>query len=115
MKKESNDNPTNVKPVNEGKINLEGYPHYPASDDIYNQSKKKENTEGGQIEKTYDANGVEMNNEKDFDDDVSGDDLDIPGSELDDQQEEIGSEDEENNYYSIGGDRHDDLEEHNRE
>jgi len=33
-------------------------------------------------------------------------DLDIPGSELDDANEEIGEEDEENNYYSLGGDRH---------
>jgi len=37
-------------------------------------------------------------------------DLDIPGSELDDQNEIIGEEDEENNYYSLGGDRHDDQE-----
>lgn len=41
----------------------------------------------------------------------SGDDLDVPGSELDDENESIGSEDEENNSYSIGGDDHDDLEE----
>lgn len=40
-----------------------------------------------------------------------GSDLDVPGSELDDAQEKIGSEDEENNYYSIGGDNHNDLEE----
>jgi hypothetical protein len=39
------------------------------------------------------------------------DDLDIPGAELDDKEEGIGEEDEENNYYSLGGDRHDDLEE----
>lgn len=32
--------------------------------------------------------------------DFSGDDLDVPGSELDDYQERIGSEDEENNSYS---------------
>ena len=38
-------------------------------------------------------------------------DLDIPGSELDDDQELIGNEDEENNYYSLGGDDHDDLDE----
>ncbi len=38
-------------------------------------------------------------------------DLDIPGADLDDDLEEIGSEDEENNYYSIGGDNHHDLEE----
>ena len=43
--------------------------------------------------------------------DFAGDDLDVPGSEEDDAQEAVGSEDEENNSYSIGGDRHDDLEE----
>jgi hypothetical protein len=37
--------------------------------------------------------------------------LDIPGSELDDADENIGEEDEENNFYSIGGDDHNDLEE----
>lgn len=31
----------------------------------------------------------------------------VPGAELDDASEEIGSEDEENNYYSLGGDNHD--------
>ncbi|HKZ38053.1 MAG TPA: hypothetical protein VJ184_10400 [Chryseolinea sp.] len=43
--------------------------------------------------------------------DFAGDDLDIPGSEEDDAQEAIGSEDEENNSYSLGSDRHTDLEE----
>jgi hypothetical protein len=43
--------------------------------------------------------------------DMSGEDLDVPGSELDDANEDIGEEDEENNSYSIGGDRHEDLEE----
>lgn len=114
MKKESNDNPPKAKSGNDRKISLEGYPRYPTSEDIYNRNQKVENTEGGQMGKTYDAHGVEANNEKDFDDDVSGGDLDIPGSELDNEQEDIGSEDEENNYYSIGGDRHDDLEEDNR-
>jgi len=42
---------------------------------------------------------------------VSGDDLDVPGAEDDDTNEEIGEEDEENNYYSLGGDAHEDLEE----
>jgi hypothetical protein len=39
--------------------------------------------------------------------DVSGKDLDVPGQEDDDMNEEIGEEDEENNEYSLGGDRHD--------
>lgn len=50
-------------------------------------------------------------NEKDFTDDVTGSDLDIPGAELDDDMENIGSEDEENNYYSLGGDNHNNLDE----
>lgn len=45
--------------------------------------------------------------------DFSGKDLDVPGAELDDAQEAKGSEDEENNSYSIGGDAHDKLEETN--
>ncbi len=36
--------------------------------------------------------------------DFAGEDLDVPGSELDDEQEDIGSEDEENNSYSRGED-----------
>jgi hypothetical protein len=38
-------------------------------------------------------------------------DLDVPGSELDDDNENIGEEDEENNYYSLGGNRHESQEE----
>ncbi|MEP7127744.1 MAG: hypothetical protein ABI729_02700 [Chitinophagales bacterium] len=47
--------------------------------------------------------------------DMAGSDLDVPGSELDDDDEIIGSEDEENNTYSIGGDRHDDLEDNSQD
>jgi hypothetical protein len=46
--------------------------------------------------------------EKGLDQDLSGDDLDVPGSADDDADEEIGEEDEENNEYSLGGDNHDD-------
>lgn len=42
--------------------------------------------------------------------DFAGDDLDIPGSDLDDAQEAVGSEDEENNHYSLGSDHNDELE-----
>ncbi|HEX7692116.1 MAG TPA: hypothetical protein VF408_06990 [Sediminibacterium sp.] len=38
---------------------------------------------------------------------MSGSDLDVPGSDEDDTDEEIGEEDEENNSYSLGGDRKD--------
>ena len=39
--------------------------------------------------------------------------LDVPGSEADDSNEAIGEEDEENNYYSLGGDNNENLEEDN--
>lgn len=41
---------------------------------------------------------------------ATGADLDVPGSELDEGNEAIGEEDEENNYYSLGGDDKSDLE-----
>ena len=47
--------------------------------------------------------------------DKVGDDLDVPGADLDDDMENIGEEDEENNVYSLGGDRHEDLEDDNGE
>jgi hypothetical protein len=37
--------------------------------------------------------------------------LDVPGAELDDAEEVNGEEDEENNYYSLGGDDHNNLDE----
>jgi len=41
--------------------------------------------------------------------DFAADDLDIPGVELDDDQERKGSEDEENNHYSLGTDHNEDV------
>ncbi len=84
------------------------------NEDIYDQFKKESEIDPEDITKLKTNNSDEVfetMNEKDFDEDHSGADLDVPGSELDDLQEEIGSEDEENNYYSIGGDNHNDLEE----
>ena len=72
--------------------NFPGYPMYPPSEDIFSKNVE--------IDLNVGANeGVVPKN------------LDVPGSELDDDAEKIGSEDEENNYYSIGGDNHDDLSE----
>ncbi|SRX55451.1 hypothetical protein [Aequorivita sp. CIP111184] len=92
--------------------NYEGYPTYPPSEDIYNKEKEETELNPEDPSKTKTPNEAEGTpNEKGFKDDKSGDDLDIPGSELDDQQESVGSEDEENNYYSLGGDNHNDLDE----
>ena len=90
----------------EKRMNLPQVMTYPASEDIYNKSKEVQNIDPENISKTKDAN-----NKKNFSSDVSGNDLDVPGSELDDADEKIGSEDEENNYYSIGGDDHSNLDE----
>ncbi len=88
-----------------------GY-EYPDGDDIYNRGKIDSEVNPSDLSKVKTANEEEGSlNEKDFNDDMSGDDLDIPGSELDDQQEIVGSEDEENNYYSLGGDNHANLDE----
>ena len=87
---------------------------YPANEDIYSQFKKESDIDPEDVSKNkvpVEINNTTEMNEKDFSDDVSGADLDVPGSELDDEQEKLGSEDEENNYYSIGGDNHNDLEE----
>lgn len=82
------------------------YPLYPPTDDIYNKEKETD-VDPEQISKLKEQNEVSGRyNEKDFSEDPTGSDLDVPGSELDD-------EDEENNYYSLGGDNHNDLDENN--
>ncbi len=90
---------------------LPGYPIYPDSEDIYKQFLEEEEINPEDTSKTKDPNSTNIIRKNDLDDEQSDTDLDIPGSELDDQQEEIGSEDEENNYYSIGGDDHIELDE----
>ncbi|MFN8285584.1 MAG: hypothetical protein U0V74_02470 [Chitinophagales bacterium] len=82
---------------------------YPASEDIYSQEKKvtditPEDDKGIDSRPT---GNKEPRNEKGPGIDKSGNDLDVLGAELDDAQEEVGSEDEENNYYSLGGDKED--------
>ncbi len=91
---------------------LPGYPAYPKDEDIYKQFKEEEEINPDDISTLKEPNMKPgERNEKDFKDDVSGSDLDVPGSELDDDLENVGDEDEENNYYSLGGDNHNDLEE----
>lgn len=96
------------------KVDPDGYPLYPVSEDIYNKFKEEENINPEDIlllKEPNEDDKLELANEKDFAEDESGSDLDVPGAELDDEQEKIGSEDEENNYYSLGGDNHNDLDE----
>ncbi len=72
--------------------------NYPASEDIFSREPHVPLSAEGLPLELENSEPMEM-------------DLDVPGSELDDSQEAIGSEDEENNYWSIGGDNHEDLEE----
>lgn len=72
--------------------------NYNSSEDIYNQDDKLSLDIDGNIENSQNIeDDMEMN-------------LDVPGSELDNSEEKIGSEDEENNYWSLGGENHEDLE-----
>jgi len=100
-------------PTNEEATTFPGYPLYPPSEDIYSQGKKEMDINPEDLSKKKVDNSTQRSawNEKDFNSDKSGADLDVPGSELDDNQEKIGNEDEENNYYSLGGDNHNNLEE----
>jgi hypothetical protein len=79
-----------------------GDPEYTAEEDIYSKANKVVFREEGD---EFDTENVPEENK------LPGEDLDVPGSELDDADEKTGQEDEENNYYSLGGDNHDDLEE----
>jgi hypothetical protein len=113
MMREKSDksNPTESHSGNVEKNNFEGYPIYPDDQDIYKNFQEEEDINPEDTSKTKDSNSTNAFRRKDLDDEYSENDLDIPGAELDDLQEDIGNEDEENNYYSLGGDDHLDLEE----
>jgi len=94
---------------------LKGYPLYPSGDDIYHKSKEEKDLDPEDISKTKSLNENDGKlNEKDFAEDISGRDLDVPGSEADNDDKHVGNEDEENNHYSLGGDAHTDLDEDKR-
>jgi hypothetical protein len=89
-----------------GKPKIYGDPEYSAGDDIYSKGEKVDSID------PHDDPKLEKRKSKSK---LPGDDLDVPGAELDDADEKIGEEDEENNYYSLGGDDHNGLEEDNEE
>lgn len=69
----------------------------PTEDDINLRRAALDNT---------DEDGTPLN-ESSFKNNITGTGLDVPGAENDDENEEIGEEDEENNEYSLGGDKND--------
>jgi hypothetical protein len=110
--KDNTKNLPNKQAEGEEKINPSGYPLYPTKEDVYSKWKEEKDLNPEDVFKIKAPNDkVGTNNEKDFSDDVSGSDLDVPGSASDDAYKKVGNEDEENNYYSLGGDDHNDLEE----
>lgn len=91
-------NPNDSDPQKKKKVF--GDPEYSESEDIYSheeeepyQDKELPKKQDGKIQVPLDEG------------------LDVPGAELDDTDEKIGEEDEENNYYSLGGDDHSNLDE----
>jgi len=96
------------------KKDLPGYPVYSASDDIYAREQEAKDVDPENPAKKKAPNEKPYaRNEKNFNEAMSGSDLDIPGSEDDEREVNEGSEDEENNFYSLGGDNHESLEEDN--
>lgn len=92
---------TNPKDRNaDDKKKVYGDPEYSASEDIYNQEEKESYNDKELPDQQYRKKKVSLD-----------EGLDVPGAELDDADEKIGEEDEENNYYSLGGDDHNDLDE----
>ena len=78
------------------KDTLQGYQFYPESEDIYNKFREEKNMdpedisrlkEPGRSDNALTNIGVESNNY------VFGSNLDVPGSELDDEQANVGNED----------------------
>lgn len=98
MKNDKN-KPINAADNRESKLD-EGYPLYPENEDVYYKELKEDLAGTTYLqERENEGKGV-----------WDGDLL-VPGAELDDADEKTGNEDEENNYYSLGGDNHNDLEE----
>ncbi|HXB13431.1 MAG TPA: hypothetical protein VNZ45_15695 [Bacteroidia bacterium] len=95
-------------------VNPVGYPASPAGEDVYDKDKEMKDIDPEDITKKkapVEKTIVGKNNEKGFDEDQTAEDLDIPGSEEDEKEVNTGSEDEENNYYSLGGDGNNKLDE----
>ncbi len=119
MKTEKDDDQSlSAQESNNAENNLPGYPVYPENEDIYNNFLEETDIDPDDIRKKKEIlrKQKEIKGlEKEIDEEFPGSDLDIPGAELDDEMELIGGEDEENNYYSLGGDNHEDLEENRGE
>lgn len=115
MKKKLNNTEAIDKITDENEqLEFPDYPLYPPEDDVYRDENVGDIDSEDPTKKKIRNEVPETMNQKDFKDDISGSDLDIPGTELDDDQEDLGSEDEENNYLSTADDQ-DDIEKEEQE
>ena len=87
---------------------LPGYPVYPPQEDIYHTYEEADLNPEDLAER---KNVFKFPKSQEVTDIETGDDLDVPGVEPDNEQEYLECEDEENNYFSLGGDNHESLEE----
>lgn len=85
---------------------LPGYPSNPPSEDAFSRMDRDEEVNP---ENPYEKVEPTERATDEFTKNLTLGDLDVPGSELDDDMEIIGNEDEENNYYSLGNDDNDSL------
>ena len=104
-----------ARQTDSGEVNSqECYPLYPPIDDIYSKYHEEKNLDPDRISRTENSADPEefiISDESDFINDLSDSILGISKIESDDYRENIGLEDEENDYFSLGGDDHLDLEE----
>jgi hypothetical protein len=96
-----------VSPANENQPELPAEPEPPSEFEV-----TEEDLEAlGPVDLSLDLGEDEQLKQRTHPVDFAGENLDVPGTSDDDDRELTGSEDEENNPYSLGGDGHNDLEE----
>lgn len=110
-KKDLNSNQSLQKGVNKEAKEPEGYPLYPETEDIYSKFKKEKRIETEHESKLKVKEFVGSGNDKDYIDDITWSELDIPEIESVDVGDVPDIDDEENDYFSLGVDDHIDPEE----
>ena len=112
MKNNNEQNKLFSNPIgNEARKKLQGYPIYPEGEDIFKKYHEERDIDPEETSKTKIK--VKVGSENDFSNNILGSDLDIPKSDLYVDEEIEGNEDEENDYYRLGGDDHNNLDETN--
>jgi hypothetical protein len=97
---------------NQEKDELEGYPLYPEEEDIFLKGKRNRKLNPDDVLNF--TLPEKPGNKKNPNENSVSEDLDLLEVEPD-EEVQLGIEDEENNYYSLGGDDHIDLEENQGE